>query len=104
LRDHLLNYYLVEAHNAVDKAQREELIPEEAKIRLMSSCRFNSLLKQQMGGFAEQLAQITEMAQQYAPQPPMPPDNSMQIAQLNAQLQGQVLQQRAQTDQAKYAT
>jgi hypothetical protein len=54
-----------------------------------------------MGDFAGQLAQITEMAQQFAPQAPMPPDNSMQIAQLNAELQGQVLQQRAQTDQAR---
>ncbi len=26
-----LNYYLVEAHNAVDKAQQEKLIPEEAE-------------------------------------------------------------------------
>jgi hypothetical protein len=101
LKDHLLNYYLVESHNAVDEAQREELIPDEAADQVNVILQVQQLIEQQMGGFAEQLAQITEMAQQFAPQPPMPPDNSMQIAQLNAQLQGQVLQQRAQTDQAR---
>jgi hypothetical protein len=101
LKDHLLNYYLVEAHNAVDEAQREELIPDEAADQVNVILQVQQLIEQQMGGFAEQLAQITEMAQQFAPQPQLPPDNSMQIAQLNAQLQGQVLQQRAQTDQAR---
>lgn len=101
LKDHLLNYYLVEAHNAVDEAQREELIPDEAADQVNVILQVQQLIEEQMGSFAEQLAQITEMAQQFAPQPPMPPDNSMQIAQLNAELQGQVLQQRAQTDQAR---
>jgi hypothetical protein len=101
LKDHLLNYYLVESHNAVDEAQREELIPDEASDQVNVILQVQQLIEQQMGGFADQLAQITEMAQQFAPQAPMPPDNSMQIAQLNAELQGQVLQQRAQTDQAR---
>ena len=101
LKDHLLNYYLVEAHNAVDEAQREELIPDEASDQVNVILQVQQLIEQQMGGFADQLAQITEMAQQFAPQPQLPPDNSMQIAQLNAELQGQVLQQRAQTDQAR---
>ena len=101
LRDHLLNYYLVEAHNAVDEAQREKLIPDEAADQVNVILQVQQLIEQQLGGFAEQLSQITEMAQQYAPQPPMPQDNSMQIAQLNAQIQGQALQQRAQTDQAR---
>jgi hypothetical protein len=101
LKDHLLNYYLVESHNAVDEAQREELIKDEASDQVDVILQVQQLIEQQMGGFAEQLAQITEMAQQFAPQAPMPPDNSMQIAQLNAELQGQVLQQRAQTDQAR---
>jgi len=101
LRDHLLNYYLVEAHNAVDEAQREELIPDEAADQVNVILQVQQLIEQQLGGFAEQLAQIDEMAQQFRPQPPMPPDNSMQIAQLNAQIQGQALQQRAQVDQAR---
>lgn len=101
LKDHLLNYYLVEAHNAVDEAQREELIPDEAADQVNVILQVQQLIEQQLGGFANQLAQIDEMAQQYAPQPPMPQDNSMQIAQLNAQIQGQALQQRAQADQAR---
>lgn len=101
LKDHLLNYYLVEAHNAVDKAQREDLIPDEAADQVNIILKVQQIIEQQLGGFAQQLAQIDEMAQQFKPQPPMPPDNSMQIAQLNAQIQGQALQQRAQVDQAR---
>jgi hypothetical protein len=58
-------------------------------------------IEQQLGGFAQELAAIDQAAQQFKPQPPMPPDNSMQIAQMNAQLQGQAMQQRAQVDQAR---
>lgn len=101
LKDHLLNYYLVEAHNAVDKAQREDLIPDEAADQVNVILKVQQVIEQQLGSFAQQLAQIDEMAQQFKPQPPMPPDNSMQIAQLNAQMQGQALQQRAQVDQAR---
>jgi hypothetical protein len=101
LRDHLLNYYLVEAHNAVDKAQREDLIPEEAEDQVKVILEVQKFIEQQLGNFAQELAQLDEAAQQFAPKPPMPPDNSMQIAQLNAQIQGQALQQRTQVDQAK---
>ena len=103
LRDHLLNYYLVEAHNAVDEAQRDELIKDEASEQVNVILQVQQIIEQQLGGFAQQLAQIDEMAQQFKPQPPMPPDNSMQVAQLNAQVRGQELQQRAQLEQAKMA-
>jgi hypothetical protein len=98
LRDHLLNYYLVEAHEAVDKAQREELIPKEADAQVDVILQVQQYIENQLPGFAQELAQIDEMSQQFKPQPPMPPDSSMQIAQLNAQVQGQALQQRAQLD------
>ena len=101
LRDHLLNYYLVEAHNAVDEAQREDLIQDEAAEQVNVILQVQQLIEQQLGGFAQQLAQIDEMAQQFKPQPPMPPDNSMQVAQLNAQVKGQELQMRTQMEQAK---
>jgi hypothetical protein len=101
LRDHLLNYYLVEAHNAVDKAQREELIQEEAEEQVKVILEVQKFIEQQLGSFGQELAQIDQAAQQFKPQPPMPPDKSMEIAQLNAQVQGQALQQRAQIDQAK---
>lgn len=103
LRDHLLNYYLVEAHDAVDKAQRQELIEEDAEEQVKVILQVQQFIEQQLGGFAPELAQLDQAAQQFKPQPPMPPDSSMQIAQLNAQLQGQALQQKAQADQAKLA-
>ena len=101
LRDHLLNYYLVEAHNAVDMAHREGLIQEEASEQVSVIIQVQQFIEQQLGQFGQELAQITQQAQQFAPQPQMPPDSSMQIAQLNAQIQGQALQQRAQADQAR---
>jgi hypothetical protein len=101
LRDHLLNYYLVEAHNAVDRAQREQLIKEEASEQVQIIAEVQKLIEQQLGSFAQELAQLDQAAQQFAPKPQMPPDNSLQVAQLNAQTQGQALQQRTQADQAK---
>ena len=101
LRDHLLNYYLVEAHNAVDKAQTEQLIPEEAEDQVKIILEVQKFIENQLGSFAQELAQIDEAAQQFKPQPPMPPDKTMEVAQLNAQVQGQAMQQRMQVDQAK---
>ena len=101
LRDHLLNYYLVESHNAVDMAQKENLIKEDANEQAKVIIQVQQFIEQQLGQFGQELVQIDQAAQQFKPQPPMPPDNSMQIAQLNAQIQGQALQQRAQSDQAR---
>ena len=101
LRDHLLNYYLVESHNAVDKAQRGELIEEEASEQVQLILQVQKFIENQLGSFAQELAALDQAAQQFKPQPQMPPDSSLQIAQMNAQLQGQVMQQRAQMDQAK---
>ena len=101
LRDHVLNYYLVESHEAVDKAQKENLIEEESGPQVKVILQVQKFIEQQLGQFAQELAQIDQEAQKYKPQPPMPPDNSMQVAQINAQVQGQALQQRAQTDQAR---
>ena len=101
LKDHLLNYYLVEAHTAVDRAQREELIPEEGADQVRVIVQVQQFIEQQLGQFGQELAGIDQAAQQFKPQPPMPPDNSMQIAQINAQVQGQALQERAQYNQAR---
>jgi hypothetical protein len=101
LRDHLLNYYLKEAHSAVDMAHKQELIEEDANQQVQVILQVQQFIEQQLGQFSQELAQIDQQAQQFAPQPPMPPDNSMQIAQLNAQVQKSALQQRAQIDQAR---
>ena len=101
LRDHLLNYYLVEAHDAVDKAQREELIPEEAADQVKIILEVQKFIENQLGGFAQELAQVDQAAQQFKPQPPMPPDSSLQVAQINAQSRTQVEQAKL-AENAKY--
>ena len=102
LRDHLLNFYLTQAHEAVQRAEAEGLITDDANQQVKVIMRVQQVIEQQLAQFAQELAQIDQMAQQFAPQPPqMPQDNSMQIAQLNAQVQQLALQQRSQTDAAR---
>lgn len=101
LRDHLLNYYLAQSHEAVDEAQRQNLIPKESEAQAQVILQVQQAIEQALNGFDKTLAGIDKEAQKYKPQPPMPPDSSMQVAQLNAQIQGQSLQQKAQSDAAK---
>jgi hypothetical protein len=98
LRDHVLNYYLTEAHRGVRLAVEKSQIKEDADQQAELIMRVQQLVEQQLGQYAELLAAIDQEAQQYAPQPQMPPDTSMQVAQLNAQIQQAALQQRSQTD------
>ena len=104
LRDHLLNYYLVEAHEAVEKASNEQLIQDEAAEQASVILQVQQFIEQQLGGFAQELAQLSAAAEQFRPQPPMPPDSSLQVAQIGAQVQQAALQQRAQADQARLAS
>ena len=103
LRDHLLNYYLTEAHEAVDRAQRDDVIKPEAQAQLKIILHVQQLIEQQLGQFSQELAQIDQAAQQFRPQPPMPPDNSLQIAQLTLSQRAQADAQRGQIEQAKLA-
>jgi hypothetical protein len=103
LRDHLLNYYLTEAHNAVDMAQKQNLIPDEASDQVKVIVQVQQFIEQQLGGMAQEIGAIDQAAQQFAPQPPMPPDSSMQVAQIGAQVQQMAIQQRAQADQQRLA-
>ena len=101
LRDHLLNYYLVEAHTAISMAQSQSLIEKEAQAQVSVVLQVQQFIESQLGSFGPQLAQIDQSAQQFAPQAPVQQDSSLQIAQMNSQLQGQALQQRAAQDQAR---
>jgi len=102
LRDHLLNFYLKESHEAVDKAQRQNLIEDNADQQVQVILQVQRIIEQQLSGFAQELAQIDEQAQQFAPQPPpMPQDQSMEIAKLGAQVQQGIASQRNQIDQAR---
>ena len=101
LRDHLLNYYLVESHEAVDKAQRQGLIEDDSDQQVSIILEVQKIIEQQLGSFGQELGQIDQAAQQFKPQPQMPPDSSLQIAQMNIQAQQQANQMRMQADQAK---
>ncbi len=104
LRDHLLNYYLVEAHEAVEKASDEELISDDAQQEVQVILQVQQFIEQQLGAFAQELAQLSEAAEQFKPQPPMPPDSSLQVAQIGAQIQQASIAQRAQADQQRIAS
>lgn len=101
LRDHLLNYYLTEAHEAVDKAQKHELISEEASEQLNLIIEVQQIIEKQFQPFLQEFTQLDAAAQKYKPEPPKPEDHSLQIAEINSKIQQQALQQQAQTDQAK---
>jgi hypothetical protein len=98
LRDHLLNFYMTQAHQAVSRAEKEGFIEAEGEQQVGVILKVQQVIEQQLAQFGQELAQLDQIAQQYAPQPQMPPDSSMQVAQLNAQTQQAALQQRAQTD------
>jgi hypothetical protein len=100
LRDHLLNYYMAEAHEAVDKAQKQNLIEREASEQVQLVMQVQQLIEQQLNGFAQELAQIDQAAQQFKPQPPMPPDNTIQATQMKIAADAQKAQQQATADQA----
>lgn len=101
LRDHLLNYYLTESHDAVDKAQKQQLIPEEAQSQVSIILQVQQFIEQQMNGFSEQLQEMDKQAEQFKPQPQLPPDHALEIAQMSAGIQQKALDQKAQTDQAR---
>lgn len=101
LRDHLITYYMAEAHEAVKKAQDKKVIEPEGMEQVDVAVRVQQAIEAQLAGFAEELAQIDKAAQQFKPQPPMPPDSSMQVAQLGAKVQSEANAQRTQVEQAK---
>lgn len=101
LRDHLLNYYMAEAHEAVDKAQDQHLIEREAGEQVQVVLQVQQYIEQQLGGFAQELAQIDQAAQQFKPQPQMPPDNTIQATQMKIAADAQKTQQQLQLAQSE---
>ena len=104
LKDHILNYYLAEAHNAVDIAQSEGLIPEEAEDQVKVILEVQRFIEEQLGstGIAQELGMINEAAEQFKPQDPAAQQgDAMQIAQLSAEIKQGELQQRTERDGAR---
>jgi hypothetical protein len=103
LRDHLLNYYLVESHTALEKALKSDLIKDEAEEQVPIIEQVQTYMEQQLAGLNVELAKMSEEAEQFRPQPNTPPDSSLQIAQINAQVQGQSLQLQKSIEDSKLA-
>jgi len=102
MRDHLLNYYLVESHNAVDVAQTEQIIPEEAEQQVDVILKVQAFIEEQLGGFAQELAQVYQVAEQLKPENQMPqPTVPEKIAELSAQIKQAEMAQRNERDAAK---
>lgn len=101
LKDHLLNYYLVEAHDAVDKAQQSKVIQEDAPQQVEIILRVQKFIEDTLGGFGQELAQIEQAAQQFKPDDPNANDPTMKIAEMSAQIKSNELAQRAEMDNAK---
>lgn len=100
LRDHLLNYYLVEAHKGIKNSAAEGVLSEDADQEASFILQVQQIIEQQLGFMPQVMAQVKQMAEQFM-QPQMPPDNTMAVAQLRAQVDQMAMQMRAQTDQAK---
>lgn len=101
LRDHLLQHYLIQVHTAVQKAEDENRIEVDPQEEVDVIMHVQQQIERQLQGFEQMLPQIAQEAQQFAPQPPAPPDSSMQVAQLNTQAAQQMAQQKLQSDQMR---
>jgi hypothetical protein len=101
LRDHLLNYYYTQAHEGMHLGVQKGVIEAESDQQAKIVASIQQLIEQELQGFGQTLVQLDQQAQQFKPQAPIPPDSSMQVAQLNAQLAQQLASQRTQIDQAK---
>jgi hypothetical protein len=100
LRDHLLNYYLFEAHKGIKNSAADGVLTEDADQEAAFILQVQQIIEQQLGFMPQVMAQVKQMAEQFM-QPQMPPDNTMAVAQLRAQVDQMAMQMKAQTDQAK---
>lgn len=104
LRDHLLNYYMVESHRAAKAAVQGGHIQDNGVEEVGIIMQVQQAIEQQLGQLAQELPKLDQQAQQYAPKPPpMPQDNSLEVAKLNAQTQQQITAQKLQSDQQRDA-
>jgi len=108
LRDHLLNYYLVQTQQGVKVAIQGGVIEDNAVQEAQMVAQVQRMIETELQGFAQLLPAIDAEAQKYAPRSPGAEDQTMQIAQMNIQAQQQRLQleqakmqQQGQLDQAK---
>jgi len=80
--------------------QEEGTLQEEAEQQASVIAQVQKLIEQQLDFMPQIMGQAKQMADQLM-QPQQPPDSSMAVAQLRAQVDQMALQMRAQTDQAR---
>ena len=78
----------------------EGTLEPEAELEAKVINQAQQLIERQLNFMPQVMGQVKEVADQFM-QPQMPPDNSMAIAQLRAQVDQMAMQMRAQVDQAK---
>lgn len=100
LRDHLINYYMTEALRGVSLAKERNAVDDDPNNELQIIAQVQQMIEQELAPLVQLLPQIAQEAQKYAP-PPTMGDPSMQVAQLNAQLQEKLAGQKMQLEQAK---
>lgn len=100
LRDHLLNYYMVEMHKGIKQSAADGVLLDDPgdEVRFVVAAQEN--FDKQFAFMPQIMAQVKQMSEQFM-QPQMPPDNTMAVAQLKAQVDQMAMQMKAQTDQAK---
>lgn len=104
LQQHLLNYYLVETHNAVKKGTEEGLIiKDDAEAEATAVEQVQRIIERDFAALAEILPAMDQAAMKYMPQPPKPADPAA-VAQINAEVQTQAIQQREQSDARRAQT
>jgi hypothetical protein len=99
LRDHVLQYYVTESHRAVDDATKDKLIkPDDAK----EQARLINLVQEEAEPIMLKVSQLIAHMQSTLPQMPAPnapPDTSLAVANINATVKREALQQDAQKAQ-----
>lgn len=103
LRDHMLNHYMVEAQSAVKAANENREVPLTVEEEAMLVTQVQQVVESEIAPLQQTLMQLYKFAEQFKPQPQMPQDNSMQVAQLRAQTEQQKAQANAQIEGQKMA-
>jgi hypothetical protein len=102
LRDHIIQYYLAEAHAAINSAQDSQMIDDSSEKEVQVITQVLRVIEQQLGSMAQIMPQLEQQVMSMQGQGPQDP--TMAVAQMNADIQKQALQQRAQSDQARISS
>jgi len=103
LRDHLLNYYMTQAKEGLRLAKGTGKMPEDNEmVEVEVIVRVQQVIEQEFGQMIQLLGQMDEHAKKMAAEQSQgAQDPSLQIAQMNSELQQSIQQMRSQMEQMK---